>query len=64
MIKFLLPYYEKEGKDLLVIGIGCTGGRHRSVAITESLKESLNESGYPAIAMHRDINNDFNHRYR
>lgn len=64
MIKFLLPHYEKEGKDLLVIGIGCTGGRHRSVAITEALKDSLAESGYPAIAMHRDMNNDFNHRYR
>lgn len=64
MIKFLLPHYEKEGKDVLVVGIGCTGGRHRSVAITEALKTDLIESGYPATSAHRDMNNDFNHRYR
>lgn len=64
MLKFLLPYYEKEGKDMLVVGIGCTGGRHRSVAVTEALKSSLSECGYSASSMHRDMNNDFNHRYR
>ncbi|MBE7065764.1 MAG: RNase adapter RapZ [Ruminococcaceae bacterium] len=64
MLKFLLPHYEKEGKDVLVVGIGCTGGRHRSVALTEALKANLAESGYSATSMHRDMNNDFNHRYR
>src|SRR4030095_9440600 len=39
--KFLIPQYVGEGKSYLTIGIGCTGGRHRSVAIAESLKKGL-----------------------
>lgn len=64
MLKFLLPYYEKEGKDMLVVGIGCTGGRHRSVAVTEALTSNLSELGYHTSSVHRDMNNDINHLYR
>jgi len=55
MMEFLLPYYIEEGKRHLVVGIGCTGGRHRSVAVAKSLAEQLTEKGYPAECIHRDI---------
>jgi UPF0042 nucleotide-binding protein len=55
MMVFLLPYYVEEGKRHLVVGIGCTGGRHRSVAGAKSLAELLKEKGYPAECIHRDI---------
>ena len=45
MIDFLIPFYIKEGKYQLVIGIGCTGGQHRSVTISNHLYESLKEKG-------------------
>ena len=54
ILKFLIPLYEKEGKSQLVIGIGCTGGKHRSVAITEALKDRLNEIGYNPLVNHRE----------
>nr|NNM90800.1 RNase adapter RapZ [Bacilli bacterium] len=57
MIDFLLPQYQKEGKPLLVIGIGCTGGRHRSVAIAESLKNHV-EVKQKVTVVHRDIAKD------
>ena len=56
LLKFLIPHYAKEGKSYLTIGIGCTGGRHRSVAIAEALKKGL--SGLEQIRLrvaHRDI---------
>lgn len=56
MVNYLLPYYEKEGKDHLVISIGCTGGRHRSVAIAEALYDRLKEKGHRVYIDHRDIN--------
>jgi len=55
MLTFLLPNYITEGKHRLVIGVGCTGGAHRSVAITEYIAKKLGESGYRAAANHRDI---------
>ena len=55
MLEFLLPYYIEEGKRHLVIGIGCTGGRHRSVAVAQVLAEFLSEKGYPSESIHRDI---------
>lgn len=55
MMEFLLPQYIEEGKRHLVVGIGCTGGRHRSVAVAKSLAELLTEKGYPAECIHRDI---------
>ena len=59
LLKFLIPQYVHEGKTYLTIGIGCTGGRHRSVAISEALKKGL--SGLPGVRVrvrHRDIGNE------
>lgn len=55
MVDFLIPLYEKEGKTQLVIAIGCTGGRHRSVVFAEHLKNHLFEKGYLVNINHRDI---------
>jgi UPF0042 nucleotide-binding protein len=55
MLTFLLPHYIHEGKSYLTIGIGCTGGQHRSVMITEELKKRLGAAGYRAKASHRDM---------
>jgi len=55
MIDFLLPLYIEEGKSQLTIAVGCTGGHHRSVAITERLRAHLNKNGYDTILLHRDI---------
>ena len=54
MIDFLLPRYISEGKANLIISIGCTGGKHRSVAITEALSEYLRKQEYGVVTMHRD----------
>lgn len=55
LMEFLLPLYEKEGKSRLNIALGCTGGRHRSVAMANRLGSYLNEKHYPASVYHRDI---------
>lgn len=55
LLGVLLPRYEQEGKSYLTIGIGCTGGRHRSVYITERLAQWLRESGSDVAVVHRDI---------
>ena len=55
LLLFLLPYYQSEGKRTLVIGIGCTGGAHRSVAIAEEIGLRLRSKGYSAVVRHRDI---------
>jgi RNase adapter protein RapZ len=55
LLTFLLPHYIKEGKSYLTIGIGCTGGQHRSVMITEELKKRLSGAGYRVHTAHRDI---------
>jgi UPF0042 nucleotide-binding protein len=55
MLTFLLPHYIHEGKSYLTIGIGCTGGQHRSVMITEELKKRLGAAGYRAKSAHRDM---------
>jgi UPF0042 nucleotide-binding protein len=55
MLTFLLPHYIHEGKSYLTIGIGCTGGQHRSVMIAEELKKRLGASGYRAKSAHRDM---------
>ena len=58
MLQFLLPNYKKEGKRQLIIAIGCTGGRHRSVTIANRIYELLEHSGYGVTIDHRDINED------
>lgn len=59
LLRFLLPQYISEGKSYLTVGIGCTGGRHRSVAIAEALRKRLSKiKGVRIRAKHRDINNE------
>jgi len=58
MLKFLIPNYIKEGKRQLIISIGCTGGRHRSVAIANAIHESLLLDGFNSKMEHRDISED------
>ncbi|TJX64040.1 RNase adapter RapZ [Soehngenia saccharolytica] len=55
LIEFLIPYYIDEGKSQLVIGIGCTGGKHRSVSIAEELANELSERGHSTMLYHRDL---------
>ena len=55
MLNFLLPLYLEEGQTALVIGIGCTGGQHRSVAITRALADFIKQKGYNATENHRDM---------
>jgi UPF0042 nucleotide-binding protein len=52
---FLLPRYRAEGKSYLTICIGCTGGKHRSVAIAAELARRLHEAGQPVRLWHRDV---------
>ncbi|MGG7215159.1 RNase adapter RapZ [Clostridium nigeriense] len=58
LLEFLIPNYKKEGKRQLIISIGCTGGRHRSVAIANAIYESLNSKDYNISVEHRDIRED------
>ena len=55
LIDFLLPYYIEEGKLGLTIAVGCTGGRHRSVAIAAELNKYLNVKGIGSVSVHRDM---------
>jgi UPF0042 nucleotide-binding protein len=55
MLSFLLPQYVKEGKGALVIAIGCTGGHHRSVAMTRAVGEFIRQKGYYVSENHRDM---------
>lgn len=60
MLDFLIPNYIKEGKNQLVIGIGCTGGKHRSVTLANELYRLLrNEGGYGVTLMHRDVSQQY-----
>ena len=58
MLKFLLPYYKREGKNQLVISIGCTGGKHRSVTVANALYSELSKLPYTVRVFHRDIGKD------
>lgn len=55
LLNYLLPLYRREGKSYLTIGIGCTGGRHRSVMVAESLGKALNTNGFEVSVSHRDL---------
>jgi UPF0042 nucleotide-binding protein len=58
LVRFLLPLYQREGKAYLTIAIGCTGGRHRSVTLVESLRTHLEELGYSPLVRHRDLDRE------
>jgi UPF0042 nucleotide-binding protein len=55
LLVFLLPLYEREGKSYLTVAIGCTGGRHRSVAVLEALASLLRRLGQNVSVTHRDV---------
>ena len=55
LVAFLIPRYIREGKSYLTVAIGCTGGRHRSVAMAEAVTRSLCDHGYTVKASHRDL---------
>ena len=58
MLMFLIPLHEKEGKYSLTVGIGCTGGQHRSVSIARALTEYLKQHEIPVRIEHRNIDGD------
>lgn len=58
-IIYSLPYYYSEGKNELVIAVGCTGGHHRSVAVTSYLQQQLSATSYRTICLHRDIDKPY-----
>ena len=55
LLLYLLPRYQREGKSYLTIGVGCTGGRHRSVFVANSLRKSLKDQKFDASVTHRDV---------
>lgn len=55
LLRYLLPLYKREGKSYLTIGIGCTGGRHRSVMVTNKLAETLEKDNFDISVVHRDV---------
>lgn len=55
MLKYLMPLYIKEGKSNLVLSIGCTGGKHRSVTISNKIANILSEENYRVMLNHRDV---------
>ena len=56
MVDYMIPLYANEGKSQLVIAIGCTGGKHRSVTIADLLCQHLLDKGRRVTVNHRDIN--------
>jgi RNase adapter protein RapZ len=55
LLDYLLPLYQREGKSYVTVGIGCTGGRHRSVMVANELAAKLRRAGFDAHAIHRDV---------
>jgi UPF0042 nucleotide-binding protein len=62
LLDYLLPLYKREGKSYVTVGIGCTGGRHRSVMIANALARRLRRGGFDAHAVHRDVRQANRHR--
>lgn len=58
LLDYILPFYVREGKVRLTLAVGCTGGRHRSVALAEELAKQLRAIGYRVLVKHRDIDKD------
>jgi RNase adapter protein RapZ len=55
LLEYLLPLYKREGKSYLTVGIGCTGGRHRSVFVANRLSEALKKDNFEVSVIHRDV---------
>ena len=55
LLGYLIPHYIREGKSYLTVALGCTGGRHRSVALAEVIRQSLQRKGYATKVVHRDL---------
>jgi UPF0042 nucleotide-binding protein len=55
LLDYLLPLYKREGKSYVTVGIGCTGGRHRSVVVANALGRRLRRGGFDAHVVHRDV---------
>ena len=64
LLYYLLPQYQREGKSYVTVGIGCTGGRHRSVMVANQIMKRLRRAGFDARAIHRDIRKAANHYKR
>jgi UPF0042 nucleotide-binding protein len=58
LLGFLIPRYVSEGKNQLIVSVGCTGGRHRSVTLAHALFKKLRDSGHSVILNHRDMEKD------
>lgn len=55
LLRYLIPHYINEGKSYLTVALGCTGGRHRSIALAEVVRRELQRSGYASKVVHRDL---------
>jgi UPF0042 nucleotide-binding protein len=55
LLLYLIPHYIREGKSYLTVAVGCTGGRHRSVALAEVLRRAIQKKGYATKVVHRDL---------
>ena len=55
LLAYLIPHYIREGKSYLTVALGCTGGRHRSVALAETIRRALHRKGFSAKVVHRDL---------
>lgn len=62
LLDYLLPLYKREGKSYVTVGIGCTGGRHRSVMVANELGRKLRSAGFDAHVVHRDVRKSNRHR--
>lgn len=62
LLDYLLPLYKREGKSYVTVGIGCTGGRHRSVMIANALGRKLRRGGFDTHVVHRDVRKANRHR--
>jgi len=61
LLRFLIPHYQQEGKKNLAVAVGCTGGRHRSVALAEKIGKRLRHAGYQVTVTHRDMDRGKSH---
>jgi RNase adapter protein RapZ len=62
LLDYLLPLYKREGKSYVTVGIGCTGGRHRSVMVANALGRKLQSTGFDTHVVHRDVRKSNRHR--